>query len=182
MLGKSILAIAAGAWMVAPALAGDHKIKMPHHSADKMMHGKVMVKTPWARASIGKNGAAYVTVLNFGNTADNLIGAAAPVAKRVELHTHKNDNGIMRMRHIKSIPVPANGSVTLKPGGHHIMMMGLTKKLKNGEEFPLTLTFKNAGKVTVDVKIRHAGALGNPAGHDHKKMDGMGYGNHKMKH
>ena len=88
----------------------------------------------------------------------------------------------MRMRHVRSIPVPANGTVTLQPGGHHIMMMGLTKKLKKGEIFPLTLTFENAGKVTVDVKIGHAGALGNPAGHLHKKMDGMGHGKHKMKH
>lgn len=155
---------------------------MPHHATDKMMHGKVMVKNPWARASIGKNGAAYVTVINPGKSADSLIGASAPVAKRVELHTHKNDNGIMRMRHVRSIPVPANGTVTLQPGGHHIMMMGLTKKLKKGEIFPLTLTFENAGKVTVDVKIGHAGALGNPAGHLHKKMDGMGHGKHKMKH
>ena len=161
------------AFLAAPTLAQDHKMQM-RHSADKMADNKVMVENPWARASIGKNGAAYVTVMNHGKQADKLIGAMAPVAKRVELHTHKNDNGIMRMRHIKSVAIPAHDSITLKPGGHHIMMMGLTQKLKMGEEFPLTLVFEKAGKVTVKVQIKHAGALGKPSG--------QGHGKHKMKH
>ncbi len=169
MVSKSVLITAAAILAFTPVLAADQKMKMKHHSSDAMAHGKIMVKSPWARASIGKNGAAYVTVVNHGKTADKLVGAAAPVAKRVELHTHKMDNGIMRMRHVKSIPLPANGSVTLKPGGHHVMMMGLTKKLKKGEEFPLTLIFEKAGKKTVSVKILHAGALDNPTGHHHGK-------------
>jgi periplasmic copper chaperone A len=176
MLIRPLFAIAVSTFLIAPAVAQDHKMPMHHPSADKMAHKPIMVEQPWARASIGKNGAAYVTVINHGKSADNLIGVEASVAKRVQLHTHKNDGEIMRMRHIKSIPVPAEGSVTLKPGGHHIMMMGLIHKLKKGEEFPLTLVFEKAGKVTVKVKIKHAGALGGSS--DHQK----GHGEHKMKH
>ena len=57
-----------------------------------------MIKDPWARASISKNGASYLTIMNHGKHPEKLIGVMAPVAKRVELHTHKNDNGVMRMR------------------------------------------------------------------------------------
>jgi copper(I)-binding protein len=176
MLVRPLIAVAVSAFLIAPAVAQDHKMPMHHPSADKMAHKPIVLEQPWARASIGKNGAAYVTVINHGKSVDNLIGVEASVAKRVQLHTHKNDGGIMRMRHIKSIPVPAEGSVNLKPGGHHIMMMGLTQKLKKGEEFPLTLVFKKAGKVTVTVKIKHAGALGSSS--DHQKS----HGEHKMKH
>jgi periplasmic copper chaperone A len=172
MLVRPLIALAASVFLIAPAVAQDHKMPMHH----KMAHKPIMVEQPWARASIGKNGAAYVTVINHGKLADNLIGAEASVAKRVELHTHKNDGGIMRMRHIKSVQVPAQGSVTLKPGGHHIMMMGLTQKLKKGEEFPLTLVFEKAGKVTIKVKIKHAGALGGSSDQQ------QGHGKHKMKH
>ena len=80
----------------------------------------------------------------------------------------------MRMRQIKSIPLPPNGTVKLKPGGHHVMMIGLNRKLKMGEEFPLTLVFEKRDNITVTVKIRHAGALGKTSNHDHDK--------HKMKH
>ena len=176
MLVRPLIAIAVAAFLIAPAVAQDHKMPMHHPSADKMAHKSIMVEQPWARESIGTNGAAYVTVINHGKSADNLIGVEAKVAKRVQLHTHKNDGEIMRMRHIKSIPVPAEGSVTLKPGGHHIMMMGLTHKLKTDEEFPLTLVFEKAGKVKVQVKIKHAGSLSGSS--YHKK----GHGEHKMKH
>jgi len=177
MFARPIIGIAISAFLIAPAIAQVHKMPMhPGKMIEKMADKPIMVKQPWARASIGKNGAAYVTVINHGKSADNLIGVEAKVAKRVELHTHKNDGGIMRMRHIKSIPVPAQDSVTLKPGGHHIMMLGLTQKLKMGAEFPLTLVFEKAGKVTVQVKIKHAGALGGSSDHP------QGHGKHKMKH
>ena len=162
MISKITLATTAMIFMVTSALAQDHKI------ADK----KIVIENPWARASIGKNGAAYVTVVNHGKHSDKLIRVMAPVAKRVQLHTHKTDNGIMRMRPIKSVPVPAHTSVMLKPSGHHIMMMGLTQKLIMGEEFPLTLVFENAGKLTVKAQIRHASAFSKPSSH----------GKHKMKH
>jgi len=162
MFVRHLIATTVTAFLITPAIAQDHK--MPMHHADKMVHKTIVIEQPWARASIGKNGAAYVTVINHGNSVDKLVD------------THKNDGGIMRMRHIKSIPVPVGSSVSLKPGGHHIMMMGLTQKLKMGAEFPLTLVFEKAGKMTVNVKIKSAGALGGSSDHQ------QGHGKHKIKH
>ena len=159
-------------------LAGHHKITIGKGDHQHVSH-TIMVKHPWSRASISKNGVVYVTLHNHGGSNDKLVGASSSVAKSVQLHTHKYENGIMRMRHIKSITIPAKGSATLKPGGHHIMLMGLTKKLKKGNSFPLTLNFEKAGKIHMNVKVRHAGALKNQSNHDHHHSSGK---SHKMKH
>jgi copper(I)-binding protein len=124
------------------------------------------VQQPWARASAGQaaNGAAYLTFANQG-AADRLVAAASPVARRVELHTHINDNGVMRMREVEGgIAVP-QGTTTLRPGGLHVMLMGLHQPLREGESFPLTLRFASGAEVTVQVPVRGAAASG--AGHRH---------------
>ena len=142
MISKTLLAAIMVISIAAPTLAQKNKMPIHQHSNDKSDHEKIKIKDPWARASISKNGVSYLEIMNHGNHAEKLIGVAAPVAKRVELHTHKNDSGIMRMRQIKSIPLPPNGTVKLKPGGHHVMMIGLNRRLKLGDEFPLTLIFQ----------------------------------------
>ena len=135
----------------------------------------VSVEAPFARATAGpaKNGAAFLTVKNAGAEADRLIAAKSPVADRVELHTHLHENGVMKMRQVDAIDVPASGEATLEPGGNHVMLMGLKAPLKEGETFPLTLVFEKAGEVTVDVMIGDVGAM---QGHDHS-----GHGGHGMK-
>ncbi len=138
----------------------------------------VTVAKAWARASIGKNGAAYFTLVNTGKTSVKLVGVTADVARRAELHTHKMDGDIMRMRPLENIVVPAGASVTLKPGGHHVMLMGLTRKLKEGDSFPLTAVFEKAGKIQISVKIGKIGAAGPMGGM--QPMDG--HGDHKMTH
>tara|TARA_B100000686_G_scaffold240474_1_gene248988 strand:- start:28 stop:492 length:465 start_codon:yes stop_codon:yes gene_type:complete len=134
------------------------------HDYQKGSHN-IKVKDSWSRASVSKNGVVYLTIYNHGNYSENLLSASASVAKKVQLHTHKTENGILRMRHLKSISIPPKSFLHLKPGGHHIMLIGLIKKLKNGNTFPLKLRFQKAGKVLVNVNIRHAGALGN---HSHQ--------------
>ena len=130
----------------------------------------------WARASIGTTGAsaAYFALRNTGADADRLVSASAPVANRVELHTHIMENNTAKMREVEAIEVPAGGMVMLEPGGYHVMLMGLTKELVTGESFPLTLTFERAGPMTIDVTIRPLGASGH-GGHG-------GHGNHGAKH
>lgn len=133
----------------------------------------VTVENAWARASAtgAGNGAAFMTLTNPTAQADTLTSASADVAMSVELHTHLHDNGVMRMRKVDSIPVPANGSTSLKPAGYHVMLLGLNAPLKEGQSFPLTLTFKNAGAVQTSVKILGVGAMGpaTPAAGDMKK-------------
>ncbi len=144
----------------AGALAGDTKV------------GDITVQGPWARASAGqaKAGAAFVTLNNAGATDDRLTGVSAGVSDKAELHTHIKEGDIMRMRPVEAIDVPAGGVATLQPGGDHIMFMGLHEPLKEGETFPLTLTFEKAGEVTVEVMVMKAGAMGHGSMHGHGAM------------
>ncbi|MFZ5556115.1 MAG: copper chaperone PCu(A)C [Pseudomonadota bacterium] len=123
------------------------------------------VQNPWSRATppTAKNGAAYL-VLKAGAGGDRLVSATAPVSERVELHTHIMDGGVARMRPVPAIDVPANGTVELKPGGLHMMLIGLKAPLREGASFPLTLNFEKQGAVTVEVPVKALGAMGGMEG------------------
>jgi copper(I)-binding protein len=129
----------------------------------------VEIHHPWARATApsAANGAAFMRIYNTTETADRVVAASANVSKTVELHTHIMDGDIMRMREVEAIDVPAGGAADLEPGGLHIMFLGLDAPLKEGETFPLTLTFENAGDVTVDVAISGPGAMAPKHGDHH---------------
>lgn len=136
--------------------------------------GDIDIENPWARASAGpaKAGAAFMEIKNDSVTADRVTGASADVSEAVELHTHIRDGDVMRMREVEFIDVPANGATELKPGGLHVMFMGLKAPLKEGESFPLTLTFENAGDVTVEVNVMKASAMGATHGEGHDEGQG----------
>lgn len=154
VLGAMLCAVAA------PALAGDAAV------------GSLAIQNAWARASAGqaRNGAAFLTIVNKGAAADTLVSAAAGVSKTVELHTHIKEGEVMKMRPVESIAVPAGGTVELKPGGDHVMFIGLTQALTQGGSFPLTLTFAKAGEVKVTVDIQGVGAMGMSGTMDHGHM------------
>ncbi len=162
LLGAAALGLVAGDAQAGDATSGD-----------------IAIKAAWARASAGAaaNGAAFMSVVNGGAAADAIVAASAPVAKKAELHTHKMDGEVMRMRQVESIPLPAGETVELKPGGLHVMFMGLNEPLKEGASFPLTLTFAKAGEVTVQVDVKGVGAMGAMG-----SMGGTDHGNMKMKH
>ena len=128
--------------------------------------GGLTISNPWARASTNgsRPGVAYLTIANKGG-ADSLTRAGSPVAGRVELHRIVHDGDRARMGRIGKIRLPKGKSVELKPGGLHIMLMGLKRRLKEGETFPLTLYFAEAGRVDVTVRIMGAGAMGDHKGH-----------------
>jgi hypothetical protein len=168
MIKTYLLAASAALLLSAPALAGHHGHKSPE--SGPVQATKIMIKGPWARASIGRNGAAFLTIVNEGKTDDMLVRVGSAVAKRVRLHSHKMDGNIMRMRALDHVRVPAGATVTLKPGGHHVMLMGLTSKLKEGGAFLLTLEFRNAGRMQVTVKIGKMGAMGSAPDHSGQKM------------
>jgi len=131
---------------------------------------EISVEEPFARETIGTSttGAAYLVIRNTGG-ADRLVAASTPAAVSTELHTHEKDGEIMRMRKVEAIDVPAGETITLEPGGKHIMMFELIEPLKNGASFPMTLTFEDAGDVTVDVTVVATG--GSPGGMNHHNMD-----------
>ena len=90
-----------------------------------------------------------------------LVGAATTAAQMSHLHESKSENGVMTMRAVDGIDIPPHATVTLKPEGFHIMLMGLTQPLKAGLSFPIVLTFARAGGVSVEVAVKPAGAMGN---------------------
>jgi periplasmic copper chaperone A len=124
---------------------------------------KIMVTQAWARATPGKStiGTAYATVT--APSGDRLVSAASPVAGTAEIHQHTMENGIMKMRQVDGVTLPAGQAVVLSPGGYHIMLMDLKQPLVAGQSFPLTLTFEKAGAVETKVMIGGVGASG-PAG------------------
>ncbi len=148
--------------------------------ADTYMVGDLKIEHPWARASAGAAaaGAAYMTITTTGATADRLVGASTPVAGKAELHTHIADGEVMRMRPVDAIEVEPGKPAVLKPGGLHVMLIGLKAPLKEGETFPLNLNFAKAGSVTVNVDVESA-AAGAPdmGGHE---MGGAGMGSDHM--
>jgi len=125
--------------------------------------GSIQIDNPWARASVGKTGAIYLTIKNTGGTDDRLMSATTPAADQAQLHIEINDNGIMKMRPLSAIDVKGNSTVTLAPGGMHVMLVGLKQPLKEGQSFPLTLSFAKAGKIDVTVKVMKAGAMNGMA-------------------
>jgi len=126
--------------------------------------GNLTFERPWARptARSAPNGAVYLTIANTGSAPDRLVRAQAEVSARTELHTHLNEGGVMRMRPVAAIDIPAGGSAELKPGGLHVMLLGLKSPLVAGTRFPLTLTFERSAPMTVTVTVQRDAV---PAGH-----------------
>jgi copper(I)-binding protein len=100
------------------------------------------------------NGAVYATIRNAGSSDDVLVSATSSAADKIELHQTKNEAGVMTMRPIDKLPVPAGGTVEMKPGGYHVMLLGLKRDLNPGDSVPVTLMFQNAGPITVNAAIR----------------------------
>jgi copper(I)-binding protein len=134
----------------------------------------IEVQSPWARAAtamgtgsqggmatpatemegMGANSAAYMILQNNTSTADRLLRAESDVAQAVELHISEMKGEVMTMHPIEFVEVPANGKAELKPGGMHIMLIGLKQDLKPGDKINLTLVFENAGRVNVEAEVR----------------------------
>lgn len=122
--------------------------------------GELSIGHPYARSTAPGQpaGGAYLSIRNAGAAGDKLVSASADVAKSVELHEMKMEGTVMRMREVSAVEVPAGKAVELKPGGLHIMLMGLKAPLKEGDKFPLKLKFEKAGEVTVTVNVEAAAA------------------------
>lgn len=142
----------------------------------------INVSDPWARTSpmVDGAGAAYMVIGNTGSEADALTGGSSPVAKAVEVHETvampepsemaggsggvespmASDDGMgsgstmLGMQRVERLEIPAGGSVELKPGSYHIMLIGLTQPLEAGQEIEITLTFEKAGDVKVTAEVR----------------------------
>jgi len=97
---------------------------------------------------------AFMLIRNTGKANRQLIKAESPAAKTVELHTHINENGVMKMREVAAINVSAGGQTELKPGSYHIMLIGMKQQLKEGDAIPLTLSFDDGSKKQIIAPVR----------------------------
>lgn len=120
----------------------------------------IRVENAWARpASVGMGGkvtsAAYMTLINKGGAADRLVGVMTDVAEAAELHQSVMEGDVMKMVPVQGgIEIPAGGQVELKPGGYHIMLIGVKRDLKPGDRFTLRLRFEKSGERQVDVVVK----------------------------
>ena len=135
--------------------------------------GNLMLNDPFTRATLPNAPVAggFVTIMNMGDTDDTLIAATTDIAGTTEIHTMEMDGDIMRMSELEDgLPIPAGETVVLQPGGFHLMFMQLNTALVEGDTISVTLTFEDAGDVTLDIPVgaRDAkGAMGHGHGHGH---------------
>ena len=138
--------------------------------AHEFTAGDLTIDHPWSRATAATqaNGAAYLSVTNSG-AADRIVQASSPQAARVELHTHDMDGeGVMRMRQVEAIDLPAGETTALQPGGLHIMLLELESPLVEGDTFPLILTLEEAGAVELEVQVEAVTyGVDGEGGHEH---------------
>ena len=142
-------------------------------SAENYSLGNLQISNIWARATPGhaRTAAVYIErIHNSGGQIDSLIYMSSPLARKNLIHKTIVEDGIAKMSHVKVLKIHAGRSVSLKPGGLHIMMLGIQKSLKRGFKFPMILEFQKAGKIEVVVEVKNIGP--SPT----MKMD------HKKKH
>jgi len=122
----------------------------------------ITVVRPYARATPGgaTTAAAYLELQAAPGLSDTLVGVASSVSDRAEIHNHTMNGGVMQMRRLDSLDLTPGGTLALAPHGNHIMLLNLKAALKPGDSIHLTLTFKQAPPVAVDVPVI---ALGAPA-------------------
>jgi copper(I)-binding protein len=113
-------------------------------------------------------GVAYFTIRNAGKS-DRLLSVSSTVAERAELHMSALKDGVMRMEGLDSVEVPSGAPTSFEPSGRHVMLLGLKRPLKEGDAFPLVLTFANAGPLRVRVRVRGLGGPGSGEGMDHMR-------------
>ena len=134
----------------------------------------IQINDPYARTmgGMGASGAVFFEIANTADADDRLIDAKSDAAEKVELHTHKDDgNGVMQMLHVpEGFPVPAGGTHALARGGDHVMLMGLTQELKDGDMVSVTLVFEKAGEVVIEAPVDNARKGPMAEEMDHSKM------------
>jgi copper(I)-binding protein len=128
--------------------------------------GDLEIDHPWSRATPpgAQVAGGYFTIVNHGSQADRLVSVTSDISAKAEVHEMAVKDGVMTMRPVEGgVEIPAGGKLELKPGGYHLMLMGLKQPAKQGESFPATLTFEKAGSVTVEFQVEAMGAGGGMA-------------------
>ncbi|MBU2486061.1 MAG: copper chaperone PCu(A)C [Alphaproteobacteria bacterium] len=149
-------------------------------SAEDYKLGSLEIEHPYARATPPNApvSGGYMIIRNSGAEADRLISGEASFAERVEIHEMAMDGEVMKMRQLADgLEIPAGGEVVLKPGGYHVMFIGIDSQFKDGEVRNVKLTFEKAGSIDLEFEVKDMKAM-----QGQMKMDGTGKMDHgKMK-
>ena len=123
--------------------------------------GSLQIHEPWTRATppTAPAGGGFLTITNTGTTPDRLVAVQSAMATKVEIHEMKMDGNVMRMREVeKGLEIPPGATVELKPGGFHVMFMGLKAPFAKDKPVPVTLVFEKAGKIDIELAVEPMGA------------------------
>lgn len=136
---------------------------------------QVSIADPYVRLAPpgAKATGAFMTLKNAGTAAAKLVKVESTAAQVTELHNHINDNGVMRMRQVKEIAVPAQGEVQLKPGGYHVMLIDMKAPLREDDHVVIKLGFADGSSKEVHAMVKKPQAempMGGSMGMDHSKM------------
>lgn len=159
-LRLSLIALAFVA-ALSPALAQDHA------APAAATVGSIEISGPFTRATLPNAPVAggFLTLTNTGSEDDRLVSASSTIARETQVHEMAMAGDVMKMRQLTDgLVIPAGATIVLEPGGYHIMFMGLSQTLVEGETVAVTLTFEKAGEVTIDLPVG-ASAADAPAGH-----------------
>lgn len=131
--------------------------------------GDILIDHPWAAAGppVVTIGAGYMSLGNIGSTPDKLLSASSAIASEVELHMSKMEGDMMVMRKMEALELPAGGVAEFKPGGMHMMFIGLKEPFEEGKRFPVTLIFEKAGEITVEFVVEGRSEIVEEAEHNH---------------
>lgn len=130
-------------------------------------HAQVTVSDAWVRATVPQQKATGMFASVVSAKGGKVVSASSPVADLVEIHEMAMDNNVMRMRAIPALDLPAGKAVDLKPGGFHVMLMGLKQQVKEGDSVPVTLVIEGADGKRENVEVRAAARATNSAGGGH---------------
>jgi periplasmic copper chaperone A len=116
---------------------------------------QVKVEGAWARPTVPgqQGGGGYLTLIS--PVADRLLGGSTPAAQRFEVHTMAMKGDVMEMREVEGVDLPAGRKVEFKPGGLHVMFIGLKEPLKVGTKVPVTLRFQKGGELKIEFDVTH---------------------------
>jgi len=154
---RALVCIAVLGLMASPAVSADFAAK------------GLKIGHPWTRpAALGGTGAGYMTVTNSGKAGDTLVGIETAAARSAGVHRSAMNGQVMSMRPLPALAIAPGQTVALAPGGDHIMMVGLTRALSQGQKIPVTLVFQKAGRVQIELSVettRPASAAASPNHH-----------------
>lgn len=137
--------------------------------ASSKEHSGIMATGAYIREmpSVSRNSAGYMTIMNHTDHVVKLVKVTGNVSKKIEIHTHEKVGETYKMMKLDSVSLKAQGYITFKPKGHHLMLLGLNKPLKEKDHYKLTLHFSNGQKVDVDYEVKKGDATSSDHSHHH---------------